>query len=139
MQGTEIQTLKTLKTSSPDSVPAVTTLGAAQDGHPGGLPGGLGTVHALLAAVHLPREHGPGAPVEGGKEADRGLKAKVAVPRLNGGRMGVLATRSPHRPCPIGAFPTSVALYVALNVVLLWPYRGLKQKGSGFVIVWCMF
>ena len=76
---------------------------------------------------------------KGGKEADRGLKAKVAVPRLNGGRMGVLATRSPHRPCPIGAFPTSVALYVALNVVLLWPYRGLKQKGSGFVIVWCMF
>ena len=31
-----------------------------------------------------------------------GLKAKVQVPRLNGGRMGVLATRSPHRPCPIG-------------------------------------
>lgn len=32
-----------------------------------------------------------------------GLKAKVQVPRLNGGRMGVLATRSPHRPAPIGA------------------------------------
>lgn len=49
---------------------------------------------------------------KGGKEADRGLKAKVAVPRLNGGRMGVLATRSPHRPCPIGAVPRSVALSV---------------------------
>ncbi|KAL6012326.1 hypothetical protein ACLOJK_002811 [Asimina triloba] len=30
------------------------------------------------------------------------LKAKVRVPRLKGGKMGVLATRSPHRPCPIG-------------------------------------
>ncbi|CAL5222545.1 g4923 [Coccomyxa viridis] len=34
--------------------------------------------------------------------ASDGLKAKVQVPRLNGGRMGVLATRSPHRPSPIG-------------------------------------
>ncbi|XP_039131457.1 uncharacterized protein LOC120267848 [Dioscorea cayenensis subsp. rotundata] len=30
------------------------------------------------------------------------MKAKVRVPRLKGGKMGVLATRSPHRPCPIG-------------------------------------
>lgn len=30
------------------------------------------------------------------------FKAKVRVPRLKGGKMGVLATRSPHRPCPIG-------------------------------------
>lgn len=30
------------------------------------------------------------------------FKAKVRVPRLQGGKMGVLATRSPHRPCPIG-------------------------------------
>lgn len=30
------------------------------------------------------------------------FKAKVRVPRLRGGKMGVLATRSPHRPCPIG-------------------------------------
>ncbi|XP_060522201.1 tRNA (adenine(37)-N6)-methyltransferase [Cylas formicarius] len=29
-------------------------------------------------------------------------KAKVAVPRLNGTKTGVFATRSPHRPCPIG-------------------------------------
>jgi len=26
----------------------------------------------------------------------------VRVPRLKGGRKGVFATRSPHRPCPIG-------------------------------------
>lgn len=30
------------------------------------------------------------------------LKAKVRVPRLKGGKVGVLATRSPHRPNPIG-------------------------------------
>ncbi|KAF8695338.1 hypothetical protein HU200_037568 [Digitaria exilis] len=30
------------------------------------------------------------------------LKAKVRVPRLKGDKMGVLATRSPHRPNPIG-------------------------------------
>uniref|UniRef100_A0A453KVZ6 TsaA-like domain-containing protein n=1 Tax=Aegilops tauschii subsp. strangulata TaxID=200361 RepID=A0A453KVZ6_AEGTS len=30
------------------------------------------------------------------------LKAKVRVPRLKGGKMGVLATRTPHRPNPIG-------------------------------------
>lgn len=30
------------------------------------------------------------------------VKAKVAPPRLNGVRTGVFATRSPHRPTPIG-------------------------------------
>ncbi|XP_057500401.1 uncharacterized protein LOC130784520 isoform X2 [Actinidia eriantha] len=30
------------------------------------------------------------------------FKAKVRVPRLKGGKKGVFATRSPHRPCPIG-------------------------------------
>lgn len=30
------------------------------------------------------------------------VRAKVAPPRLNGIRMGVFATRSPHRPAPIG-------------------------------------
>ncbi|RAL41627.1 hypothetical protein DM860_013161 [Cuscuta australis] len=30
------------------------------------------------------------------------FKAKVRVPKLKGRRMGVFATRSPHRPCPIG-------------------------------------
>lgn len=29
-------------------------------------------------------------------------KAKVAPPRLNGERIGIFATRSPHRPSPIG-------------------------------------
>ncbi|KAI3513931.1 hypothetical protein L1887_12168 [Cichorium endivia] len=30
------------------------------------------------------------------------LKAKVRVPRLKGEKRGLFATRSPHRPCPIG-------------------------------------
>lgn len=29
-------------------------------------------------------------------------KAKISVPRLQGARRGVLSTRAPHRPCPVG-------------------------------------
>ncbi|OAE24051.1 hypothetical protein AXG93_2402s1090 [Marchantia polymorpha subsp. ruderalis] len=36
------------------------------------------------------------------KPGHRDFKAKIHVPRLQGGKMGVFATRSPHRPCPIG-------------------------------------
>jgi tRNA (Thr-GGU) A37 N-methylase len=35
---------------------------------------------------------------------DRGLKAKVQVPKLNGQRVGVFATRTPHRPNPVGQY-----------------------------------
>lgn len=38
------------------------------------------------------------------------LKAKIAVPRLNGGKKGVFATRSPHRPSPIGLSCAKVIL-----------------------------
>ncbi|KAJ8750953.1 hypothetical protein K2173_016134 [Erythroxylum novogranatense] len=46
------------------------------------------------------------------------FKAKVRVPRLKGRRIGVFATRSPHRPCPIGL---TVAKVEAIhgNIVLL--------------------
>lgn len=30
------------------------------------------------------------------------VRTKVAPPRLNGAKVGVFSTRSPHRPCPIG-------------------------------------
>ncbi|KAJ7955734.1 tRNA (Adenine(37)-N6)-methyltransferase [Quillaja saponaria] len=46
------------------------------------------------------------------------FKAKVRVPRLKGGRMGVFATRSPHRPCPIGLTVAKVEA-VEGNMVLL--------------------
>ncbi|GAB2267466.1 hypothetical protein Dimus_002449 [Dionaea muscipula] len=46
------------------------------------------------------------------------LKAKVRVPRLKGGKMGVFATRSPHRPCPIGLTVAKVEA-VQGNMVLL--------------------
>lgn len=32
----------------------------------------------------------------------QGVKGKIRVPRLDGARVGAFATRSPHRPCPIG-------------------------------------
>ncbi|XP_065851402.1 uncharacterized protein [Euphorbia lathyris] len=46
------------------------------------------------------------------------FKAKVRVPRLKGGKMGVFATRTPHRPCPIGLTVAKVEA-VEGNVVLL--------------------
>ncbi|XP_059636173.1 uncharacterized protein LOC132278400 isoform X1 [Cornus florida] len=46
------------------------------------------------------------------------FKAKVRVPRLKGGRMGVFATRSPHRLCPIGLTVAKVEV-VQGNKVLL--------------------
>jgi tRNA-Thr(GGU) m(6)t(6)A37 methyltransferase TsaA len=42
-----------------------------------------------------------------------GVRGKIRVPRLNGAKLGVLATRSPHRPCPIGL---SVAEVVAVDL-----------------------
>uniref|UniRef100_A0A1B6KD78 TsaA-like domain-containing protein n=1 Tax=Graphocephala atropunctata TaxID=36148 RepID=A0A1B6KD78_9HEMI len=36
------------------------------------------------------------------KNQSNHIRAKVAPPRLNGSRVGVFGTRSPHRPCPIG-------------------------------------
>ncbi|KAL9267042.1 tRNA (adenine(37)-N6)-methyltransferase-like protein, partial [Drosera capensis] len=53
------------------------------------------------------------------KEPSRSkLKAKVRVPRLNGETTGVFATRSPHRPCPIGLTVSKVEA-VHGNMVLL--------------------
>ncbi|KAL2338591.1 hypothetical protein Fmac_013037 [Flemingia macrophylla] len=47
-----------------------------------------------------------------------GFKAKVRVPRLKGRRKGVFATRSPHRPCPIGLTVAKVEA-VQGNMILL--------------------
>ena len=41
---------------------------------------------------------------------DKGLKAKVQVPKLNGKRVGVFATRTPHRPNPIGQSSATLVL-----------------------------
>ncbi|KAL4571306.1 hypothetical protein LXL04_018064 [Taraxacum kok-saghyz] len=46
------------------------------------------------------------------------LKAKVRVPRLKGEKKGLFATRSPHRPCPIGLTVAKVES-VKGNVILL--------------------
>ena len=42
------------------------------------------------------------------------VKGKVRVPRLNGGTIGALATRTPHRPLPIGL---SVGRVLAVDLV----------------------
>lgn len=47
-----------------------------------------------------------------------GFKAKVRVPRLKGGKIGVFGTRSPHRPCPIGLTVAKVEA-VQGNMILL--------------------
>ncbi|KAL0337799.1 UNVERIFIED_CONTAM: tRNA (adenine(37)-N6)-methyltransferase [Sesamum calycinum] len=46
------------------------------------------------------------------------FKAKVRVPRLKGERIGVFATRSPHRPCPIGLTVAKVEAVHGNAVVL---------------------
>uniref|UniRef100_A0A0D3H742 TsaA-like domain-containing protein n=1 Tax=Oryza barthii TaxID=65489 RepID=A0A0D3H742_9ORYZ len=65
------------------------------------------------------------------------LKAKVRVPRLKGGKMGVLATRSPHRPNPIGlsVAKKKQSLYASadefqdlVKEVLSWDIRSLSQR-----------
>ena len=52
--------------------------------------------------------------------------AKVRVPRLNGERRGVLATRSPHRPAPIGL---SLAAVRAVDLE-----RGILEVGGGDLV-----
>lgn len=61
------------------------------------------------------------------KPSQSKLKAKVRVPRLNGERKGVFATRSPHRPCPIGLTVAKVSLNT--NTSLLW----LREKLNVFL------
>lgn len=36
------------------------------------------------------------------RHTGKGFKGKIHPPRLNGGRRGALATRTPHRPNPLG-------------------------------------
>lgn len=51
---------------------------------------------------------------DGGKQ----VKSKVHVPRLNGGKLGVYATRTPHRPCPIGLSVARIIKVDGRNIVL---------------------
>ena len=46
------------------------------------------------------------------------LKGKIQVPRLNGAKMGVLATRSPHRPVPIGLSVARVLAVEGSSIIL---------------------
>ncbi|GJY58867.1 tRNA (adenine(37)-N6)-methyltransferase isoform X2 [Tanacetum coccineum] len=46
------------------------------------------------------------------------LKAKVRVPRLKGEKKGLFATRSPHRPCPIGLTVAKIESVEGSSVLL---------------------
>ncbi|KAK9130207.1 hypothetical protein Sjap_010694 [Stephania japonica] len=52
------------------------------------------------------------------KNPSRSMKAKVHVPKLKGGKKGVFATRSPHRPCPIGLTVAKVEAVLGHMVLL---------------------
>jgi len=64
-----------------------------------------------------------------------GFKAKIRVPRLDGGKMGVLATRTPHRPAPIGL---SVAKVRPVVVECVHVYRIWRALHVWRVAVWPM-
>ena len=56
-------------------------------------------------------------------DSDRGIKAKVHVPKLNGKRTGLFATRSPHRPNPIGKHTSAYHLIpfrISLDSMFSW-------------------
>ncbi|ONM55133.1 Protein virR [Zea mays] len=61
------------------------------------------------------------------------LKAKVRVPRLKGGKMGVLATRSPHRPNPIGLSVAKVSpeMVQCLSSILVAFWNTLRKSILG--------
>ena len=59
-----------------------------------------------------------GARAAGQDRKRRTARAKVRVPRLNGERRGVLATRSPHRPAPVGLSLAAVRAVDLKNGVL---------------------
>lgn len=46
-----------------------------------------------------------------------GIKGKIRVPRLNGAKLGVYSTRSPHRPCPIGLSVARIVSIVGKTVI----------------------
>lgn len=45
------------------------------------------------------------------------IKGKIRVPRLNGAKLGVYSTRSPHRPCPIGLSVARIVSVVGKTVI----------------------
>eukprot|EP00798_Chlamydomonas_sp_ICE-L_P014442 gene14442-20450_t len=76
--------------------------------------GPSGTGHLLLRCTL----HGKERTYASRKCPSPELTPIFEVPRLNGGKMGVLATRSPHRPVPIGLSVAQV-IYVEGNCVIL--------------------
>eukprot|EP00850_Spirogloea_muscicola_P005193 SM000023S07649 [mRNA] locus=s23:587534:590408:- [translate_table: standard] len=70
------------------------------------------------------------------RPAHRGVRAKVQVPRLNGEKVGVFATRSPHRPVPIGLSLAKVTRKLHLEpVATIEAVEGDRLLLSGIDVV----
>ena len=78
----------------------------------------LGSQSDQLGSQSDPSDQSDQRQTQKQKQKQKQAKGKISVPRLNGGKMGVLATRSPHRPCPIG-LSTAKILRVGTNFVEL--------------------
>ncbi|XP_059486840.1 tRNA (adenine(37)-N6)-methyltransferase isoform X2 [Neocloeon triangulifer] len=73
------------------------------------------------------------------------VKAKVAPPRLNGERVGVFGTRSPHRPSPIGLSLVKIEniegatiLFSGVDMVDGTPVLDIKPYIPHYDSPWCL-
>lgn len=86
---------------------------ASQAGRPGGVPGGAGPVLALLAAVRVPRQHRPAAPLVGVPRARRPARqgGRAAPERAQDGRArhALAPPPLPHRCAPPFSTPLACA------------------------------
>lgn len=73
-------------------------------------------IYLFHANTDLQQTVGAGAAGQDQKRST--ARAKVRVPRLNGGKRGVLATRTPHRPAPVGLSLAAIRAVDVINGVL---------------------
>ena len=92
-------------------------IGHVRSGYPDkfGVPRQSGLVHSVFADVIIEPQYQPEISLQGLDQFthlwivfvfhlndSKGFNAKVHPPRMNGDSIGVFATRSPHRPNPVG-------------------------------------
>lgn len=97
-----------------------------------GTPRQPGLVHEALAKIKLHPSVQPELSLQGvqdfshlwliwsfHKNSNQRFHAKVHPPRLNGGSIGLFATRSPHRPNPIGLSVVKLVEYIAPDILIV--------------------
>ncbi len=92
-------------------------IGHVKSGYPDkfGVPRQSGLVHSVASEIIIENQYQPEISLQGLERFthlwilfifhlndSKGFNAKVHPPRMNGGSIGVFATRSPHRPNPVG-------------------------------------